>query len=276
MVTFSQKLSRSFDGRRALMCIGLDPDLERFPDDIRDTGRPFLAFNKRVIDATKGFCRAYKLQAAFYNAQRAEADLEDSIRYLREAVPDALVILDAKRGDVEHTARMYAREAFDRYCADAVTVNPFLGLDGIRPFLERQESGAILLCKTSNPGSGFLQDKLADDAPLYEAIAHAAEEIARERPNVMLVVGATYPQELGRIRKIAPSVPFLVPGVGSQDGDLDSCLRHGLSSSQKPSLLVSASRSIIYAGESAAGAIRNAAQDLQDRIKSAELQQQRH
>ena len=258
------------------MCIGLDPDLERFPADIRNAGRPFLAFNKRVIDATKGFCRAYKLQAAFYNGQRAETDLEDSIRYLREAVPDALVILDAKRGDVEHTARMYAREAFDRYRADAVTVNPFLGLDGIRPFLEREESGAILLCKTSNPGSGFLQDKLADNAPLYEAIAQAAEEIARERPNVMLVVGATYPRELGRIRKIAPSVPFLVPGVGSQDGDLDSCLRHGLSSSQKPSLLVSASRSIIYAGESAADAIRNAAQDLQDRIKSAELQQQRH
>ena len=276
MVTFSEKLSHSFDGQRALMCIGLDPNLERFPDDIRDAGRPLLAFNKRVIDATRGFCRAYKLQAAFYNGQRAEADLEDSIRYLREAVPDALVILDAKRGDVEHTARMYAREAFDRYRADAVTVNPFLGLDGIRPFLEREESGAILLCKTSNPGSGFLQDKLADNAPLYEAIAQAAEEIARERPNVMLVVGATYPRELGRIRKIAPSVPFLVPGVGSQDGDLDSCLRHGLSSSQKPSLLVSASRSIIYAGESAADAIRNAAQDLQDRIRSAELQQQRH
>ena len=272
MLTFSEKLARSFRGSNAQLCVGLDPDLRRIPNDLRSAKRPILEFNRRVVDSARNYCNIFKPQAAFYHAVGAENDLADTIRYIREQVSDSFVILDAKRGDVGHTAKMYALEAFDRYGADAVTVNPFLGLDCIEPFIERDDRGAIVLCKTSNPGSGFLQDVHVNGNMLFEKVAAEAEELWQDKQNVMLVVGATFPREMSLARKAAPSVPFLVPGIGSQKGSLASSIRNGRSSVSPNSLIISASRSIIYSGGGTPDGIEEAARRLSGEIAGYEAE----
>jgi orotidine-5'-phosphate decarboxylase len=187
--------------------------------------------------------------------------LAASIRYIRERAPAALVILDAKRSDIGNTAEAYAREAFDRYGADAVTVNPYMGEDSVRPFLARPDRGAILLCRTSNPGAKDFQDLIVDGLPLYRRVAERAAGHWNENRNLMLVVGATYPREMADLRRALPDVPFLVPGIGAQSGDLEATLAAGLDA-RGAGLLISASRSINYAGGGAAHAIRTAAMDL--------------
>jgi orotidine-5'-phosphate decarboxylase len=263
-MTFAERLARAQQTSGSLVCVGLDPDLAKLPKDL-DGAQPLYAFDRRIVDATADIAAAYKPQIAFYSALGAEAELVASIRYIRERAPAALVILDAKRGDIGNTAEAYAREAFDRYGADAVTVNPYMGEDSVRPFLARPDRAAILLCRTSNPGAEDFQDLLVDGQPLYRRVAQRAAAHWNTHGNLMLVVGATYPREMADLRMAHPEVPFLVPGIGAQGGDLDAILAAGLDA-HGAGLLISSSRNIIFAGGGEAGAIREAAADLRTAI----------
>ena len=263
--SFADRLSEALETSGSLVCIGLDPDAAKLPADLRADPQALYAFNRRIVDATCDLAAAYKPQIAFYSALGAETELAASIRYIRERAPKALVILDAKRADIGNTAEAYAQEAFDRYQADAVTVNPYMGEDSVRPFLARPDRGAILLCRTSNPGAKDFQDLLVDGLPLYRRVAlRAARDWNRHR-NLMLVVGATFPQDMAELRRAHPEVPFLVPGIGAQGGDLQATLDAGLDA-RAAGLLISASRSIIYADGGAAAGIRSAAAQLHQAI----------
>jgi orotidine-5'-phosphate decarboxylase len=245
------------------LCVGLDPDPDKMPADLAGGLDPLLSFGRRVIDATCDLSAAYKPQIAFYSALGAESALAATIAYIRLKAPHALVILDAKRGDIGNTATAYAREAFERYNADAVTINPYMGEDAVRPFLARPDRGAILLCRTSNPGAKDFQDLDVGGLPLYRRVAERAASAWNTHGNLMLVVGATYPKEMADLRRAHPELTFLVPGIGAQGGDLEAILEAGLNT-QGTGLLISASRSIIYAG--GADAIRNAARELHTQI----------
>jgi orotidine-5'-phosphate decarboxylase len=262
-LTFPERLARAQLASGGLLCVGLDPDPAKLPRDLGEAGGgpPLLAFNRRIVDATADLAAAYKPQIAFYSALGAEDALLASIRYIRERAPAALVILDAKRNDIGNTAEAYAREAFDRYDADAVTVSPYMGEDSVRPFLARPDRGAVLLCRTSNPGARDFQDLLIDGLPLYRRVAERAAGHWNEHRNLMLVVGATYPREMADLRLAHPDLPFLVPGIGAQGGDLEATLAAGLDA-RGAGLLINSSRNIIYAGGGASGAIRAAAADL--------------
>jgi len=273
IMTFADRLARAQRISGSLVCVGLDPDPAKLPTDLVGAqelsaaqnvfggAQPLLAFNRRIVDATADLAAAYKPQIAFYSALGAEDQLLASIRHIRERAPHALVILDAKRNDIGNTAEAYAREAFDRYDADAVTVSPYMGEDSVRPFLARPERGAILLCRTSNPGAKDFQDLLTDGMPLYARVAQRAAGHWNQHRNLMLVVGATYPREMADLRQAHPDVPFLVPGIGAQGGDLDATLAAGLDA-HGAGLLINSSRNIIYAGGGSAEAIRAAAASL--------------
>jgi orotidine-5'-phosphate decarboxylase len=258
---FAERLEQSQTAADSLVCVGLDPDLSKLPADLRSDPQPFFAFGRRVVDATRGIAAAYKPQIAFYSALGKEDELAASIRYIRERAPAALVILDAKRGDIGNTAQAYASEAFDRYGADAVTINPYMGEDSLLPFLERPDRGAILLCRTSNPGARDFQDLIVDGRPLYSRVAERAASQWNRHRNLMLVVGATYPAEMADLRRAHPELSFLVPGIGAQGGDLDSTIAAGLDS-RGAGLLINSSRAIIYAGGGGGAAIHAAAQGL--------------
>jgi orotidine-5'-phosphate decarboxylase len=260
-MTFAERLSRAQKNSGGLVCVGLDPDLAKLPHDLASEPEPLFAFNRRIVDATADLAAAYKPQIAFYSALGKETELVASIRYIRERAPHTLIILDAKRADIGNTAEAYASEAFDRYAADAVTVNPYMGEDSVRPFLARPDRGAILLCRTSNPGARDFQDLLVDGQPLYKRVAERAAADWNAHQNLMLVVGATYPAEMAELRRAHPQLSFLVPGIGAQGGDLDSTLAAGLNAAGA-GLLINSSRGIIYAGGGAAPAIRAAAADL--------------
>ncbi len=262
---FAERLRLAQASANSLVCVGLDPDPARMPADIISQPRAFFAFNQRIIDATSGIAAAYKPQIAFYSALGKESELVDSISYLRERAPAALVILDAKRSDIGNTAEAYAREAFDRYAADAVTVNPYMGEDSVAPFLVRPDRGAIILCRTSNPGARDFQDLSVDGKPLYVHVAERAVTHWNQRSNIMLVVGATYPSEMAALRRAHPDVPFLVPGIGAQGGDLEATLAAGLDA-RGAGLLINSSRGIIYAGGGSADGIRAAAMELREAI----------
>jgi orotidine-5'-phosphate decarboxylase len=277
--TFSERLGRAQRTSGSLLCVGLDPDLAKLPRELAESGEPFLAFNRRVIDATAEFAAAYKPQIAFYSALGKEAELAASISYIRERAPHALVILDAKRNDIGNTAEAYASEAFDRYGADAVTVNPYMGEDSVLPFLARPDRGAIVLCRTSNPGARDFQDLLVDGLggtplPLYRRVAERADRYWNKAQNLMLVVGATYPAEMAELRRAHPSLSFLVPGIGAQGGDLDSTLTAGLNS-EGTGLLINSSRGIIYAGGGTAENIRAAAAELHGQINKGRVSRAR-
>ena len=263
-LTFSERLARAHRISAGLLCVGLDPDAAKLPADLPHDTRLY-AFSRRVIDATADVAAAYKPQIAFYSAQGAEEELAASIRYIRERAPSALVILDAKRSDIGNTAEAYVREAFDRYGADAVTVNPYMGEDSVRPFLARPQCGAVLLCRTSNPGARDFQDLVIDGMPLYRRVAARAAACWNEHRNLMLVVGATHPAEMVELRRAHPDIPFLVPGIGAQGGDLDAVLAAGLDAAGA-GVLISSSRNIIYAGGGALPAIREAAAQLHGAI----------
>jgi orotidine-5'-phosphate decarboxylase len=285
-MTFAERLARAQQASGSLLCVGLDPDPAKLPKDLAgdlelfgtqnpfDGALPLYAFDRRIVDATAGIAAAYKPQIAFYSALGAEDQLVASIRYIRERAPAAVVILDAKRGDIGNTAEGYAREAFDRYGADAVTVNPYMGEDSVRPFLARPDRGAILLCRTSNPGARDFQDLPVDGLPLYRRVAERAAGQWNPHGNLMLVVGATFPREMADLRRAHPDVSFLVPGIGAQGGDLDATLAAGLDA-HGAGLLISSSRNIIYAGGGAAGAIREAAAELRTAINRGRANRQR-
>jgi orotidine-5'-phosphate decarboxylase len=256
---FAEILARAHQHSGGLLCVGLDPDPDKLPGDLSGRSAPLLEFGRRIVDATCDITAAYKPQIAFYSALGAEQELAATIQHIRLKAPHALVILDAKRGDIGNTAAAYAREAFERYGADAVTVNPYMGEDSVRPFLVRPDRGAILLCRTSNPGAKDFQDLQVDGLPLYRRVAARAAAAWNAHGNLLLVVGATYPAEMAELRRAHPELTFLVPGIGAQGGDLEAILRSGLNAAGL-GLLISASRSIIYAG--GPEAIRAAAREL--------------
>jgi orotidine-5'-phosphate decarboxylase len=262
---FAERLKLALESSASLLCVGLDPDLNKLPADLAPASLRLHQFDRRVIDATFDIAAAYKPQIAFYSALGAEDQLALSIRYIRERAPSALVILDAKRGDIGNTAEAYAREAFDRYGADAVTVNPYMGEDSVRPFLARRDRGALVLCRTSNSGAADFQDLMLEGLPLYRHVARRATGPWNQFGNCMLVVGATAPAEMAELRAAHPDVTFLVPGIGAQSGDLQAVLAAGLDA-RGFGLLISASRSIIYAGGGSAAAIRAAAAALNAEI----------
>lgn len=265
---FFAKLESASRQNGSLLCVGLDPDPERMP--LSDVA----AFNRAIIEATADLVCAYKPNLGFYEAlgEAGMAALRDTLAAVPPHVP---TIGDAKRGDVGHTARAYARALFDGWGFDAVTVNPYLGGDALAPFLEREDRGVFVLCRTSNPGAAELQDLMvvaegsdsgSGARPLFEAVAERARAW-NSRGNVGLVVGATYPQELARVREICPDMTFLVPGVGAQGGDLEASLRCGLDS-RGAGLIINVSRQVLYASRESdfAQAARRAAQALRNQI----------
>ena len=269
-VNFAQKLAAAWKATNSLVCVGLDPEPKKFPDKFRDAPGGIFEFNKAIIDATRDLACAYKPQFAHYAAQAAENQLEHTIDYIKATAPNAIVILDSKRGDIGSTAEQYAHEAFERYGADAVTVNPYLGRDSVEPFLKHADKGVIILCRTSNPGAKDLQD--LNVGPGRKLFHHVAETVAKDwnsNGNCMLVVGATYPEELADIRTRVGDLPFLVPGVGAQGGDVAKVMKAGKTAAGT-GLVISSSRAILYAssGDDFATAARKAAQDLRDLINA--------
>lgn len=266
---FMEKLAKAQAANRSLVCVGLDPDLSRFPRSVEEMDEPIFEFNKAIIDATHDLVCAYKPQIAHYAAESAEAQLESTIAYIKSTCPDVPIILDAKRGDIGSTAQMYATEAFERYAADAVTVNPYLGFDSLEPFLSYTDRGVIALCRTSNAGAADLQDLQVDGVPLYEKVASLAATKWNNHGNLMLVVGATWPEQLSRIRAIVGDMPLLVPGAGAQGGDVAKLVQAGQTAAGA-GLVINSSRAILYAsdGEDFAAAARRETERLRDEINS--------
>jgi orotidine-5'-phosphate decarboxylase len=266
-MTFIQKLEQAWGQSRSLVCVGLDPDLARLPTHLPRNAAGVLAFHRAIVDATYDLVCAYKPQVAYFAAEGMEGALEGTIDYIRERAPQVPVILDAKRGDIGSTAEQYAREAFERYGADAVTVSPYLGGDTLEPFLRHADRGVIVLCRTSNPGAGDFQDLEVEGRPLFEIVAERAATQWNSAGNCLLVVGATWPQQLARVRALVGDMPLLVPGVGAQGGDIEALVRAGRTS-RGTGLLINSSRAILYASRNAdfAQAARAATADLQQLI----------
>ncbi len=264
---FLSRLYTAAKKNDSLVCVGLDPELEKLPAHIRALPQAIFEFNRRIVDATAEYASCYKPQFAHYAALGAEDQLLATIGYIHEKHPGLPVILDSKRGDIGSTAAKYGQESFERYGADAVTVNPYLGFDSIEPYFKWKDRGVIILCRTSNPGARDFQDLESGGKRLYR---HVAERVARDwntTGNCMLVIGATYPQELAEIRAVVGDLPFLVPGVGAQGGDVAAAVKAGRTADGF-GLVLNSSRGIIYAssGEDFADAARAATRSLRDEI----------
>jgi orotidine-5'-phosphate decarboxylase len=267
-MTFIEQLKQATYLHRSVLCVGLDPEPAKFPVHLRGKPDAIYEFCARIVDATSDLVCAFKPQIAYFAAHRAEAQLEQLITHIRRVAPTIPVILDAKRGDIGSTAEQYAIEAFERFGADAVTLSPFMGFDSIEPYVKRHGKGAFLLCRTSNPGGDDLQtQRLADidgQPKLFEHLAHLAQGSWNINGQLGLVVGATYPDEIARVREIAPSLPLLIPGVGAQGGDAAATLKAGLrmvGEQISGPIIVNSSRAILYASqtEDFANAARRAA-----------------
>ncbi len=253
-MTFVEMLARAEQDNGSLLCVGLDPEPSRLPAALRgDTGRIY-DFCAAIVEATADLVIAFKPQIAYFAAHRAEDQLERLMAHMRSVAPHVPVILDAKRGDIGATAEQYAIEAFERYGADAVTLSPFMGFDSVQPYLRRHGKGAFLLCRTSNPGGDDLQNQRFADLPgqplLYEHVARLAQGPWNLNGQLGLVVGATYPNEIARVRELAPTVPLLIPGVGAQGGDAIATVRagwHAEGGRTVAPIVVNASRSVLYA-----------------------------
>ena len=268
--TFVERLARRWRDHRTLLCVGLDPDPSRFPAHLRGDAS-ILDFCCAIVDATHDLVCAFKPQIAYFAANRAEDQLEALIAYVHERHPDIPVILDAKRGDVGSTSEQYAREAFERYDADAVTLHPYLGLDAIAPYFAYPDRGTIVLCRTSNASGDELQAlpvSAARDEPLYLQVARLVATRWNSHGQCGLVVGATYPDELARVRAAVGDMPILVPGIGAQGGDLEASVAAGATTSG--GLMVSSSRAILYAArdETFAAAARRVARETRDAIEA--------
>ena len=267
-MTFIEQLKQATYLHRSVLCVGLDPEPAKFPVHLRGKPDAIYEFCARIVDATSDLVCAFKPQIAYFAAHRAEAQLEQLITHIRRVAPTIPVILDAKRGDIGSTAEQYAIEAFERFGADAVTLSPFMGFDSIEPYVKRHGKGAFLLCRTSNSGGDDLQtQRLADidgQPKLFEHLAHLAQGSWNINGQLGLVVGATYPDEIARVREIAPSLPLLIPGVGAQGGDAAATLKAGLrmvGEQISGPIIVNSSRAILYASqtEDFANAARTAA-----------------
>lgn len=266
-MTFMQQLHDRWTHANTLVCVGLDPEPARFPARFSADADATFAFCRDIVDATAEYACAFKPQIAHFAAQRAEDALQRLIGHIHANHPGIPVILDAKRGDIGSTAQHYVAEAFDRYQADAVTLNPYLGRDSIQPFLDRADKGVILLCRTSNPGGADFQALDCSGEPLYLRVAQTIARDWNTHGNCALVTGATWPQELGRVRTMVGDMPLLVPGIGAQGGDVQAVMEYGRDS-HGAGLMISSSRAILYAsgGEDFASAAANAARALRDSI----------
>ena len=268
-MTFIEKLSGAWAANNSLLCVGLDPDIEKFPSHLQAQPDAIAQFCKAIIDATADLACAFKPQIAYFAAQRAEDQLEEICAYLRETYPHIPIVLDAKRGDIGATAEQYAREAFERYGADAVTVNPYMGFDSIAPYLEWSDRGAIVLCRTSNPGGSDLQFLNVDARPLYQHVAQLVADKWNRNGQCALVVGATFPGELAQVRALVGDMPLLVPGIGAQGGDIKATVEAGKTANGN-GMMISSSRAILYAksgsGEDYAQAARRVALETRDAI----------
>lgn len=246
---FFDKLEKSIKKNNSLLCIGLDGDLARIPKHLLSAPYPLFEFNRAIIDDTSDLVCCYKPQIAYYSAAGAKGlqALKQTIEYIHDRYTSIPVLLDAKRGDIGSTAEKYTEEVFDQLHADAVTVNPYLGFDSVEPFLKRADKGIVILCRTSNPGASDFQDLIVEGKPLYQHVAKRIVDWHQKYQNCLMVVGATWPEQLKDIREIAKDMFFLVPGVGAQGGDLKVTLTNGLRD-DKSGLIISSSRGIIYAG----------------------------
>ena len=269
LTSWVEKLDSVSRSRDTLVCVGLDPDLSLMPTD------NVFEFNRAIIDATNDLVCAYKPQLAFYELLGPDGMniLKSTVRYIREVAPEVVIIGDAKRGDVGSTAVAYAKAMFETWDFDVVTVNPYLGSDSIQPFLEYENRGVLVVCRTSNPGAGELQDveiNIRGGQAVYQRVADMSS-MWNTGGNVGLVVGATYPGELRQLRLDHPTMPILVPGVGAQGGDPCVAAKVGVNAEGR-GLIISSSRSIIYASQDVADfapASRSAASDLRDSINAA-------
>ena len=266
---FTDKLSAAWTTNNSLLCVGLDPDLDKFPAHLKGQPDAIATFCKAIIDATADLACAFKPQIAYFAALGAEGQLEDICRYLREHYPHIPLVLDAKRGDIGATAHQYAREAFDRYGADAVTVNPYMGFDSVEPYLAWAERGVIVLCRTSNAGGSDLQFLDVGGKPLYQHVAQLVAGKWNRNGQCALVVGATFPEELAQVRAIVGDMPLLVPGVGAQGGDVAATVRAGRTA-DGTGMMINSSRAILYAtpqgSEDFAAAARRVALETRDAI----------
>jgi orotidine-5'-phosphate decarboxylase len=277
-MNFVDMLARAEQQNASLLCVGLDPEPARFPGDWKGDATRILDFCRAIVDATADLVIAFKPQIAYFAAHRAEAALEQLVAHMRRVAPQVPVILDAKRGDIGSTAEQYAIEAFERYGADAVTLSPFMGFESVQPYLKREGKGAFLLCRTSNPGGDDLQNQRLAGLPgeplLYEHVARLAQGPWNINGQLGLVVGATYPAEIARVRALAPTLPLLIPGVGAQGGDALATVRAGWKAEGGRTvapIVVNSSRAILYAssGDDFATAARAEARRTREMLQAA-------
>ncbi len=266
-MSFINKLEAAWDKADSLLCVGLDPNWSKIPEHLKEESEPIFEFCKAIIDATHDLVCAYKPQIAYFAALEAESQLQKVMNYLNETYPHIPIILDSKRGDIGSTAAMYAKEAFERFGADAVTVNPYMGQDSAEPFLSYADKGVVLLCRTSNAGAQDIQDLEVDGTPVYELVAKMISEQWNTNNNCCIVVGATWPQQMQRLREITGDMPFLVPGVGAQGGDVKALVEAGQTQNGR-GLMINSSRAVLYAdsGTGYAMAARGVALETRDLI----------
>ena len=278
-MNFLDMLAGAERANRSMLCVGLDPEPTRFPAGLKGDANKIYDFCAAIVDATADLVSSFKPQIAYFAAYRAEGQLERLMEHMRRVAPQVPIILDAKRGDIGSTAEQYAKEAFERYGADAVTLSPFMGFDSVQPYLQYEGKGAFLLCRTSNPGGDDLQNQrlaLVEGQPLlYEHVARLAQGPWNLNGQLGLVVGATYPNEIERVRQVAPHAPLLIPGVGAQGGDAVATVKAGWrgdshGGSTGP-IIVNSSRAILYAssGDDFAEAARRAAKATRDLLEDA-------
>lgn len=268
---FLDKLGAATARHDSLLCVGLDPDIAKLPAELKGRPDAIFAFCKAIIDATAGYACAFKPQIAYFAALAAEDQLQAICDYLRTNHPGLPIVLDAKRGDIGATAEQYAREAFERYRADAVTVNPYMGFDSVEPYLQWQDRGVIVLCRTSNPGGSDLQFLQVDGKPLYQHVAQLVAGKWNRNGQCGLVVGATFPQEIAQVRALVGDMPLLVPGIGAQGGDIEATVRAGQTAAGA-GMMINSSRAILYAkpadGEGFADAAARVARETRDAINA--------
>lgn len=267
---FLNKLNAAVEANNSLVCVGLDPNMDKIPQSLRASATPYFDFNKAIIDATADLVCSFKPNSAFYEARGVEgiAELKTTCDYIKEQYPHLPIILDFKRGDIGSTNDSYAKFAFEYLPTDAVTIQPYEGKVAMQPFLDYKDKGIIVLCRMSNDGSGEFQDMMADNSKLYISVAKHVKEQWNANGNCLLVVGATYPDELAEIRKITgDEMVFLVPGVGAQGGDVEATLKAGLNQANK-GLIINSSRAIIYASaeDDFAEVARSKTLELRDQI----------
>jgi orotidine-5'-phosphate decarboxylase len=266
-MTFTQMLAAAWQKNNSLLCVGLDPDPAKFPTHLHNRDDAIFCFCADIVDATADLVCAFKPQIAYFAARRAEDQLEALIAHIHEKHPGIPVILDSKRGDIGSTAEQYAIEAFDRYKADAVTVNPYMGRDSVDPYLAYPKKGVILLCRTSNPGGSDLQFLDVGGEKLYERVARLSANTWNSTGQIGLVVGATFPAEIAKVRHIVGDMPLLVPGIGAQGGDIEATVKAGRTANGT-GLMINSSRAILYAGKDKdfAQAARKVALETRDAI----------